>query len=74
MTTSARHGHTGLENVSGPETVLRIGSWKIPKKFAVASGDRAKSKFSRKYFYCQNSRLRVRETSFLAAVTVCLNS
>jgi len=73
-TTSALHHCAGFESVSQTGICLRIGFAKTPKKFAVASGDRAKSKFSRKYFYCQNSRLRVREMHFLIAVTTCLNS
>ena len=73
-TRTARSRRAASKTPRQPESVLRIGFRKIPKKLAVASGDRAKSEFSRKYFYCQNSRLRVRETSFLATAAICLNS
>ncbi|TKT72849.1 hypothetical protein YH63_016240 [Afipia massiliensis] len=46
------------------ESICESDSQKRPEKFSGASADRAKSKFSRKYFCCQNLRLRVREAHF----------
>jgi len=48
----------------GVESICESGFAKSRKKFFGASSDRAKTEFSRKYFCCQNLRLRVRETCF----------
>jgi hypothetical protein len=47
------------------ELICESDSQKRSEKFSGASADRAKTNFSRKYFCCQNLRLRVRETRFL---------
>jgi hypothetical protein len=46
------------------ESICESDSQKGREKFSGASDDRAKTKFSRKYFCCQKTRLRVREAHF----------
>jgi hypothetical protein len=55
----------------GVESFCESDSQNGSEKFAVASGDRAKTEFSRKYFCCQKMRLRVRETLFWTAEKFC---
>jgi len=53
------------------ESICESDSQKGREKFAGASDDRAKTKFSRKYFCCQKKRLRVRETRFSTGTELC---
>jgi hypothetical protein len=60
--------HRQLPSVASiTHAVLRIGRGDSSENPVLAGGDETLARSLRKFFYCQNSRLRVRERGFQAA-------